>query len=317
MTLLRRVLAAASLAAAAGAGYTWRESKHVEPTETVLRVPELPMGLDGLRILHVSDTHFPANAESLPRFLATARAQRYDLVIGTGDYVDSQRGWHVAAQAFREIDPALGMFGVIGGHDRYASPRWSEIGPRLGSRLGGRQIERRAPRRRVDPAPFIEDLESAGMRVLINARTSIEIRGERLDLVGVDDAYLALDDLDAALGAASGAPSGEPGFAILLSHSPDALRDPRAARFPVAFAGHTHGGQIRIPGFGAPVRHASTVTRHQASGLLRIGPTQVVISRGFGTTLVPLRLACRPEVGVVELRCEDGPVAGTVTYSQD
>ena len=286
----RTTLAVAATAGAGATFYAWRESKRVELTETVLQVPDLPPGLDGLRMLHVADTHFPANGESLPRFLEAARRRRYDLVVGTGDFVDSQAGWEVALRAFRSLDPALGIFAVIGGHERYGRLRRRDLLTRLGGR--GR-------RDWVDPSPFLDGLRKAGVRVLMNESTPAEIEGELVRFVGIDDAYHDLDRLEEAL-----PPQGlsAPGFPILLSHSPDGVLHPAARGIPVALCGHTHGGQIRIPGYGAPVRHARAVGRSNASGLLRIGDTQVVISRGFGTTTLPLRFACRPELGIVELR---------------
>ena len=278
---------AAVAGGAVAAVYAWRESKQVELSETVVRVPDLPPGLDGLRILHVADTHFPANAESLPRFLAAARRQSYDVVVGTGDYVDTRAGWDVARRAFAALEPGLGVYAVIGGHERYARPGPGSLLRLLGRRRG----------RWVDPAPFVAGLREAGVRVLINEHCTAEIGGEMVRFIGIDDACHGLDRLPEAL-----PPAGAPGFPILLSHSPDGLLHPAARGLPLAFSGHTHGGQIRVPGYGAPVRNARAVGRRQASGLVRIGGTQVVISRGFGTTRLPLRFACRPELGVVELR---------------
>ena len=293
--------------AAVGAGaalYAWRESKWVELSErVVVEVADLPAGLDGLRILHISDTHFPQNGESLPRFLAAVRAQRYDIVFATGDYGDSDRGWPAALEAFRQIDPKLGIYAVLGGHERY----------RGGGRLeGARQLLRElaGERRQAvgDPAPFVEQMRQAGVHVLENESIAVEVEGDVVRLIGVDDAWTGVDDLPAAM---NGHPGGEPpGFKILLSHSPDAVLQPLARRIPLAFCGHTHGGQIRIPFYGAPVRHARAVDRAHAAGVVRIGATQVCISRGFGTTSVPLRLFCRPEVGVVELRRAAGSSGG-------
>ena len=284
---MARPLALTATAATGAAFYAWRESKRVELTETVLRIPDLPPGLEGLRILHIADTHFPADAESLPRFLAAADRRPYDIVVGTGDYVDSQTGWDVALRAFRALEPGLGVFAVIGGHERYAPRRWD-----AGLRMAGR------PRRRwVDPSPFVEGLRDAGVRVLINESTMAEIGGEAVRFIGIDDAYHGLDRLEQPLPAEDA-----PGFRILLSHSPDGVPADGRGAFPLAFAGHTHGGQICLPGYGAPVRHARAVGRRNASGVVCIGETQVVISRGFGTTSLPMRFACRPELGIVELR---------------
>ena len=286
----------AGLAMGTGAVYyAWRESKWLDLTETIIEVSELPHGLDGLRILHISDTHFPANGESLPRFLAAVRDLRYDIVFGTGDYVESSAGWPVALEALRRIEPGLGIYAVIGGHERYR--------PVDGAGGVAACVSELLTNRRHadhDPEPFVEALRDAGVQVLMNQSIAIEIEGEIMRLVGIDDAYHGLADLPAALG---GHPVDEPpGFKVLLSHTPDGVLHPLAQQIPVALSGHTHGGQIRVPFYGAPVRHAHSVNRELPAGLIQIGATQTYVSRGFGTSGIPLRFGCRPELGVVELR---------------
>ena len=91
------------------------------------------------------------------------------------------------------------------------------------------------------------------------------------------------------------------GLTVLLTHSADAVLRLEAPP-PLVFSGHTHGGQIRVPWYGAPVRHSKLVTREQTAGVFERGGSQVVVSQGFGTAVVPLRFLCRPEVCVVELR---------------
>ena len=91
---------------------------------------------------------------------------------------------------------------------------------------------------------------------------------------------------------------------MLLTHAPDAaLRlPPQAEGGPsLVLCGHTHGGQIRVPGWGAPLRHSRLVDRKRASGVFQVRGTQVVVSRGFGTAHVPLRFACRPEIALLRL----------------
>ena len=298
---LRSLIGASLAMGAATACYAWRESKWIDRTETVLDVPELPHGLEGLRILHISDTHFPADGESLPRFLNAVRQLRYDIVFGTGDYVESAAGWPVAVEALQQIDPGMGIYAVIGGHERYR-PIEEASGVAAWAMdliLGRRPVDR-------DPFPFVEALRESGIHVLINQSVTVEIRGELVCLVGIDDAYHGLDDLPAALG--EHGTDSSPSFKILLSHTPDGVRHPLARRIPVALTGHTHGGQIRVPFFGAPVRHAQSVSRKRPAGLMRIGETQTYVSRGFGTSGVPLRFGCRPELGVVELRRPAPPV---------
>jgi predicted MPP superfamily phosphohydrolase len=303
-TICRRLLLPLSSGAALGAAltfYAWQASKRVELTRVPIVVPGLPPGLEGLRILHVADTHFPANGESLERFLRAAKSQDYDIVFATGDYADTSDGWPVVVEAFRRLKPGLGIYASLGGHERY--PGAHHAG---GQRTLGGDLRRFLNRVRgshralVDPAPLIAALEEVGVTVLVNENHSIELGGELVHLIAIDDAYLGLADLEHALPE----PGGD-GFRLLLSHTPDGLLHPRAAEVNLALSGHTHGGQIRLPFYGAPVRHARSVDRIRTAGLLQISGVPTFVSRGFGTALFPLRLGARPELAVLELHRAD------------
>ena len=133
--------------------------------------------------------------------------------------------------------------------------------------------------------------------MLRNEWRSLEIGGELVRIGGAGDDSVKMARLESAV-----PPPG--GLSMLLTHSPDAaLRLPtRSAGGPaVVLSGHTHGGQIRIPGWGAPLRHSRLVSRQQPDGAFHVGGAQVVVSRGYGTAHVPLRFACRPEIGLITL----------------
>ncbi|HKQ96336.1 MAG TPA: hypothetical protein VJV75_00530, partial [Candidatus Polarisedimenticolia bacterium] len=141
-------------------------------------------------------------------------------------------------------------------------------------------------------------LEGCGIAVLHNRSVSIAPDGASpLALAGIDDRHAGKPDLDAALG---GVPPGAP--VILLSHNPDVLFD--AARHGVALvlSGHTHGGQVRIPGLPVLVR----MSRYRLDeGQYRTGSTVLVVSRGLGVTGLPIRLFCPPEAVLLTLRRTD------------
>ena len=278
-----------------GAGaalYAWWESTAVEVTERRLAFPELPPGLDGLRILHVSDTHFPASGDSVGRFLDAIAPLEVDLILCTGDYVETGAGWDVAADALTQLRAPFGVFATLGAHD-YCPPlgsieEWTAFNVK---RLLG------SPPRFVSPGPFVERLESAGINVLRNEWRSLEMGGELVRIGGAGDDSVGMARLETAL-----PPLG--GFSMLLTHAPDAaLRlPPQAEGGPsLVLCGHTHGGQIRVPGWGAPLRHSRLVNRKRASGVFQVRGSQVVVSRGFGTAHVPLRFACRPEIALLRL----------------
>ena len=379
----RYAFAAAVASGAALAAYAWWESTRTQVVHHRVVVPDLPPGLDGLRILHVSDTHFPANGASLERFAELIAELEYDIVFATGDYVETAAGWDTAVEAFSLLHAPLGVYASLGAHD-YLSPvstvaEWTDAA--LHRLLGGH-------RKLVDPSPFTNRLEALGVRVLRNARAQLEINGEILRIAAAGDDSVGMARLDLALppdpnppstlktiakvpselppyaggsvrgselppyaggsvrgsepppyagglsaqadwgvgaepeggtagvsprtpilGGAPQTPSSphpheNPNTAndltVLLTHSPDAvLRLQRPP--PLIFCGHTHGGQIRIPGYGALVRHSRLVDRRQTAGVFQYRNAQVIVSQGFGTAVIPLRLLCPPQLAVIEL----------------
>ena len=289
---LPKLAAWGSVIGAGAALYAWWESTAVQVTEHRLAIPDLPPGLDGLRILHVSDTHFPADGDSVGRFVELTWHLDYDLVCCTGDYVETSAGWEAAADALTQLRAPFGVYATLGAHD-YCPPvrtldEW--ISFNLDRAL-------RSRRRFVNPQPFIDRLESAGIVVLRNEWRSLEISGELVRLGGAGDDSARMARLESAVPAPGG-------FSMLLTHAPDAalrLAGPSQGGPSLVLSGHTHGGQIRVPGWGAPLRHSRLVNRRQASGVFERDGTKVVVSRGFGTAHVPLRVACRPEIGLLTL----------------
>ena len=289
---LAKLAGAAGAIGVGGLLYAWWESTAVEVREHRLAIPELPPGLDGLRILHVSDTHFPASGDSVGRFLETVGPLDVDLVLCTGDYVETSAGWDSAADALTQLSAPFGVFATLGAHDYCAPVRTFDEWARYNvERALGR------PRKFVNPKPFVDRLESAGIVVLRNEWQSLELGGELVRIGGAGDDSVGMARLSESL-----PPVG--GFSMLLTHAPDAaFRLPPVAEGgpSVVFSGHTHGGQIRVPGWGAPLRHSELVSRQQPDGVFERNGSRIVVSRGFGTAHVPLRFACRPEVGVVTL----------------
>ena len=296
----RCALAAAVASGAALAAYAWWESTQTRVVRHRVAIPDLPPGLDGLRVLHISDTHFPADGASLERFAELIAELEYDIVFATGDYVETAAGWDTAVEAFSLLHAPFGIYASLGAHD-YLSPvstlaEWTDAA--LHRLRGGH-------RKLVDPSPFTGRLEALGVRVLRNARTQLEINGEILRIAGAGDDSVGMARLHLAL-----CPDDDRratnDLTVLLTHSPDAvLRLQRPP--PLIFCGHTHGGQIRIPGYGAPVRHSRLVDRRQTAGVFPYRNAQVIVSQGFGTAVIPLRLLCPPQLAVIELAA--GPSA--------
>lgn len=242
--------------------------------ELELRFPQLPGAFDGYTILHLSDFHF-RRGEPLPApIIDMLRGVSADLCCLTGDFVWGYGGpmEHVT-EAMEHLMGVLSMadgyFAVFGNHD-FASL-----------------------------APPIEKL---GIRVLLNENTPIERNGERIWLAGVDDpSYFGSDDIPAAL---AGAPEEE--FCLLLAHSPDCWIEAARSGVDLYLCGHTHGGQLRLPFFGAP--HTNTrAPRDCALGLWRVNKMIGYTTAGLGTTEVAVRYNCPPEAVHITLRRGSGP----------
>jgi predicted MPP superfamily phosphohydrolase len=232
-----------------------------------------PDALDGLRVAVVSDLHTGAphvDERKLQRIVAKVNAADPDLVALVGDYADPSGilGEPVAPERVAELlgglHAPLGVFAVLGNHD------WAHYGERV-------------PR----------GLRSAGIEVLENDAVAVERGGEVLWVAGLADLRERRPDVTVALAMV---PAGQ--ALIALTHDPDLfpqLRD-RAA---VTLAGHTHGGQIGLP----LVRRLAAPTRHgYTGGEVREGSGYMYVSRGVGTTGLPIRFAAPPEIALLTLR---------------
>lgn len=270
----------------------------IEPNRIVVRkyrvgIRGLPESLDGLRIVQLSDTHLgPRVHEShVQRAVEIALAQKPDIVALTGDYVHNGPGSiERAAELFAPLVDApgvMGVVGVLGNHDWYADGRLMSDALRA---VGVRMID--------NDRVFLE----ATTRSLTSATPADPAGG--LCFVGLGD--LLTGDVDPA-SAFAGIDGNTP--RVLLAHVPDTLeldsvRAPAGPRIDIALCGHTHGGQIRMPLIGAPGVPSEYGQRY-AGGLIDASVTgtrcPVVVSRGIGVSIVPVRIGVPPEVVVVDL----------------
>ena len=239
----------------------------IERQQIFLR--RLPKALDGFRIVHLSDLHYGplADRKHLERATAIANDLNPDLIALTGDYISQERAYAApCAELVGRLQARFGVFAVLGNHDH-----WTD-------------------------ATLIADLFCAeGIRMLINQGIRIDVGNEAFWLAGVDDTMVGLEDLPLSL---AGARDNE--FKLLLAHNPTILR--RAARTDVdlVLSGHTHGGQVTL----RPERNRSgRPRRRMLRGLGRRANTQIYVTRGLGTVVLPVRYGCPPEVSLLELRC--------------
>ena len=245
-----------------------RNALNVSTKRVRLEFPTLPATFDGFQILQISDFHIDGTDgldEAIERALSGLEA---DLCVLTGDYRfedygDCEAVYPPMRRLVHSIRSRQGIYGILGNHDS------GEI------------------------AHALEDL---GVRMLVNEAAEIERGGEAVWLIGVDDSFdFRCDDLPAAL---AGVP--RDAFKILLSHSPEIYAEASSEGIQLYLTGHTHAGQIRVPGIGA-VKHNARCPRSMNYGLWRHRGTQGYTSAGVGCSGVPVRFNCPPEIVLIEL----------------
>ena len=312
----------AAVAAGATAYATW-----VEPRWFALRrfdVPCLPAGAPELRVLHLSDLHLVPRQHRKRAWVAGLAALRPDLVLDTGDNIAAHDAVPPLLEAFDGLLDVPGAF-VLGSNDYFAprprNPlRYLDDSHAKPVRTGAAEPGQHGPGlvgagdpRRLPTEDLVTGLTSRGWTDLTNRRTTLEVQGLRLDLVGVDDPHLRYDDYPAVAG--PGSPDAD--LTIGVTHAPyqrvlDAMSGDGAR---LLVAGHTHGGQLRVPGHGALVTNCDLDTS-RASGLSRWWPgagsapsshapadaAWLHVSAGLGgNPWTPFRFCCRPEATLLTL----------------
>ncbi|MDP2872363.1 MAG: metallophosphoesterase [Bacillota bacterium] len=285
-TTKRRRLAAAALACLAVAGlWTAYCSTSVVVERVEVQIAGLPAAFDGFVVVQITDLHGRRFGSGGP-LVAAIRTARPDIIAATGDYVDRSTGELTnIGPLFEALVDIAPVYAVSGNHDYLAG--WSTV------------------------AAF---LRQCGVVVLENKYVELDAGGnERLILAGVSDPATRRHDLAAAIPPDREAPPGTSAPVILLAHAPtlhQRLRDGDDAgdlalldEVALTLAGHTHGGQIKLPLIGA-MSNASgrPFPRSYVEGLSWEGHGWLYISRGLGYTILPLRFLSRPELTIVTLR---------------
>jgi uncharacterized protein len=252
-------------------------------------VPILPADAGRpLVILHLSDLHFVERDERKRAFLAALPPA--DVTIVTGDFLAEPEGVEAVVEAVRETRGRLASWFVLGSNDYYV-PR--PINPLGYFRGPSSRRPRHAQRGRA--RDLAAKLTDDGWRDLDNVRADVSLGGLAVELLGLDDAHIRAQDFRVA-------PRTAPErFGIAVMHSPDSIPEAVACGYPFVVAGHTHGGQVRLPFVGALVTNSS-LPRRVVSGLFRMGDALVHVSPGLGTgKYAPFRFLCRPEATLLEL----------------
>ncbi|HEY7448214.1 MAG TPA: metallophosphoesterase [Vicinamibacterales bacterium] len=262
--VLKALMAGGVGTAIGGAAYGLAYSRHqIQVVRAPLPVTGLPPALSGLRIGLITDLHHSemVPASDVVRAVSLLMAERPDLIVLGGDYVTWGDRSYVepCAEALRGLHAPLGVFAVVGNHD--------------------------------DDRDMPAALMSEGYEVLRDARTSITARGSRVDLIGIRYWTQRQRDIGRLV-------RGAGGTIILLAHDPRRLSEAAALNVPVVLSGHTHGGQVVLPGVGAIAAKKFPVV----AGIGRRQDTTIFVSRGVGTVYVPYRLNCPPDVAVLTLK---------------
>jgi hypothetical protein len=247
------------------------ERHRIERLEIDLPVTGLPHALDGVRIGLITDVHHSetVSADEVSRAVALLQERRPDLIVLGGDYVSFGDRRYVGPVAERLAPLAHaphGSFAVLGNHD--------------------------------DDREMPAALQQQGFTVLRDQRTSVSLKGETLDLAGLRFWTRRPADLARVL-------QGTSGTTILLAHDPRRLTEAAAFDVQLVLSGHTHGGQVLLPGVGAVAGRKFPVL----AGTGREGNATVFVSRGVGTVYVPVRINCPPDVAVLTLRRAASPEA--------
>ena len=268
----------------AGYGYVFYVEPHWLSVECVdVPIQGLPRAFEGFKIVCLSDFHLHpyTQIDLIEKVVAVSNELIPDVVCLLGDYVfEGADSIYELASVLARLESTYGVFAVLGNHDLW-----------------------------TDAAVVRSGLESVGIRVLVNDSVLLRVGADDLILAGLDDGWSGEPDLSLAL---EGSP--QEASVILMLHEPDfADQYARDGRVCLQLSGHTHGGQVRIPGIGGPFR--PEFGRKYDDGLVEIEGMWLYTTRGVGVIGPPARFNCRPEVTEITLKGIPGKLGSVVEVS--
>jgi hypothetical protein len=244
-----------------------RNAERIELRHNDVKSRQFPSGFDGFGILHISDMHADLCPGAMRTLIELVKEMQYDICALTGDFRGKTFGpFERALEGVARVRSYLRgpVFAVLGNHDTIR---------------------------------MVPGLEEMGIRVLLNEQEVIRRGDQCIHLAGIDDAHFyRVDNIEKA---AAGIPPGA--FSVLLSHTPEIYRQAAHAGFRLLLAGHTHGGQICLPG-SIPITLDSALPRRFGSGAWRYHDMIGYTSVGAGSSIVPVRINSRPEITLHRLR---------------
>ncbi|GAB4571710.1 MAG: hypothetical protein Kow0077_09140 [Anaerolineae bacterium] len=255
----------------ASAYVTHIEPLRLEVTRLTVPLPNLPPAFEGYTLAHISDFHIGdwITPDQLWRMVTQVNALGPDLIAVTGDLASNEYpGWgRDVSHVLAALQAPDGVAVTLGNHDH-----WTH-------------------------APTVRQaVLDAGAHLLWNTHTEVQREGQTLYIVGVDDVWEGEADLNEALFEVPRAPVPT----ILLAHEPDYADEVAATgRIGLQLSGHSHGGQVRLPGIGAPI--LPYLGQKYDQGLYNIGTMRLYVNRGIGMTSPYVRFNCPPEITVIRL----------------
>ena len=259
--------------------WTVWENTALERNTYTIRSPELPDVFDGCRIAQVSDLHNAEFGDRNQRLLEMLREAEPDMIAITGDLIDSRKTNIAVALAFAEDAVKIAPCYYVSGNHEARVSEYQDL------KTG---------------------LEAAGVTVLDDAQVRIEVSGESITVIGVNDPSFHADYLtsDAAVmdRKLSELSSEAAGFTILLSHRPELFDTYADHNMNLVLSGHAHGGQFRLPLIGGLIAPNQGLFPKYDAGLYSDGSTNMIVSRGLGKSIIPFRFNNRPEVVLIELK---------------
>lgn len=275
-----KVIIIVLLLAVAFTAYCLWADKAISEREFYIKNEKIPSDFDGYRIVHISDLHNTLFGDGNKKLIDKIREEKPDIIAVTGDIVDSRRTDTAVALDFIKSALEIAPVYYVSGNHEFRIPQGKEL---------------------------IEDIKKLGAAVLENESLSLERGKDKITLYGIDDPYfyggymtdeegfVVAKVLDGLVEADS--------FRLLLSHRPEFFDLYEEYGFDLVLSGHAHGGQFRFPFVGGFIAPGQGLFPEYDSGLYEKNATSMIVSRGLGNSIIPLRLFNRPEIITVVLSC--------------
>jgi predicted MPP superfamily phosphohydrolase len=290
MVSTRRALAVTSSVGLGALAYAHLETRRF--TLRRVQIPVLEPDQAPIRLLHISDLHMVPGQKAKSQWVRSLATLNPDAVVATGDFLSHEEGIPIALEALNPLTDLPGAF-VLGSNDYYASRPINPI------KYFSTPSQRTPTRAMLDWEPLVKGMTNNGWLDLTNTQIDWKVDGRLISVKGVDDPHISRDDYAGI----TNSYNGEADLTLGVVHAPylrvlDAMA---ADNTQLILAGHTHGGQLRVPGYGALVTNCDLDTR-RARGLSSHHNSALHISAGLGCSrYAPFRFACPPEATLITL----------------